>query len=153
MARVDARRARVLSVLPHAGGNVAPTVQLLVELAARGGQVEVLGHEQLRDVVSATGLDFRPFAHARPWNATVANPGLRSMLGYLRLASDRGLGMDVAAAVADREADVIIVDCMVPAALRSARASGAAVVMVMHTLSSYWTRSGRLGRRSVRGFG
>ena len=129
---------RILSVLPHAGGNVAPTLELLGELTDRGAQVRVLGHRQLAAGVADAGIDFQAFVHARPWSATVASPGVRSLLGYLPLASDRGVGTDIAAAARAWRADVVIVDCMLPGGLRAARRTGAAVVTVMHTLSGYW---------------
>ena len=87
---------RILSVLPHAGGNVAPTLEILRELARRGGEVVVLGHVQLASAVEAAGHGFRAFRHARPWSATVERPGWRSMIGWLPLASDRGVGRDIA---------------------------------------------------------
>lgn len=130
--------ARVFSVLPHAGGNVAPTIEILRELAARDHDVVVLGHTQLAGVAETAGLSFRPLAHARPWSPTAERPGIRSMLGYLPMASDRGTGRDVAAAAAEGRPDVVLVDCMLPGALRSAHATGAPVVMILHTVLGYW---------------
>jgi UDP:flavonoid glycosyltransferase YjiC (YdhE family) len=129
--------ARILSVLPHAGGNVAPTLEILGELARRGADVTVLGHAQLADAVEGAGFRFRSFKHARAWSATVESPGWRSLAGYLPLASDRGVGRDLAEA-AKVAPDLVMVDCMLPGALRAARATGAPVVMVMHAMISYW---------------
>ncbi len=133
---------RVVSVLPHAGGNVPPTIAILRELAARGHEVEVLGHGQLAARVTEAGLAFTPFRHARPWSAAVDRPGVRSMLGWLTLASDRGIGRDLADAVSDSPADLLLIDCMVPGALPAARAvsrrSGAPVAVLLHTFSGYW---------------
>jgi UDP:flavonoid glycosyltransferase YjiC (YdhE family) len=129
---------RILSVLPDAGGNAAPTLLVLAELARRGAEVRVLGHEQLRDRVGAADVGFTPFTRARRWSPVVADPGLRSMLGYLRLASDRGLGADVRSVAAGSAPDLVLVDCMLPGALRAARGTGAAVALFVHTLSRYW---------------
>jgi UDP:flavonoid glycosyltransferase YjiC (YdhE family) len=133
---------RIVSVLPHAGGNVPPTLAILRVLAARGHEVEVLGHAQLAERVSDTGLAFTPFRHARRWSAHADRPGLRSMLGWLTLASDRGIGRDLADAVAESPADLLLLDCMVPAALPAAssasQTSGALVAVLLHTLSGYW---------------
>jgi UDP:flavonoid glycosyltransferase YjiC (YdhE family) len=129
---------RILSVLPHAGGNVAPTLEILRELAQRGGEVTVLGHRQLASAVEGAGLAFRAFRHARRWSATVERPGWRSMIGWLPLASDRGAGRDVAEAAGELHPELIVVDCMLPGSLRAARATGAAVAMVMHTMIGYW---------------
>jgi UDP:flavonoid glycosyltransferase YjiC (YdhE family) len=130
--------SRFLSVLPEAGGNVPPTLELLRELAGRGHEVSVLGHRQVGPAVGSAGLPFRPFARARPWSAVVENPGFRSMLGYLPLASDRGIAADIREVTAAESPDVILVDCMVPVGLPAARAGGARVVLVMHTLYGYW---------------
>jgi UDP:flavonoid glycosyltransferase YjiC (YdhE family) len=130
--------SRVLSVLPEAGGNVAPTLEILRELAGRGHAVTVLGHRPLGPRVEAAGLGFRPFTRARPWSPVVADPGVRSMLGYLPLASDRGVAADLTAAAAALAPDVVLVDCMVPVGLRAARATGARVGLVLHTVYGYW---------------
>jgi UDP:flavonoid glycosyltransferase YjiC (YdhE family) len=135
---VRSTTVRVLSVLPYAGGNVEPTVAVLGRLAARGAEVEVLGHEPLRRVVEAAGLGFTPFERARRWSPVHERPGRRDLLRYLTLASDRGTGADLAAAARRRRPDVVLVDCMVPGALAAARATGAPVAMVVHTLSAYW---------------
>ena len=128
----------MLSVLPHAGGNVPATLPILAELAARGDAVIVLGHEQVRATVERGGMEFVAFQHARRWSASVDRPGMRSLAGYLTMASDRGSGRDVLRIAESFHPDVILLDCMVPGAMRSAKATGASVVMVMHTLYSYW---------------
>jgi UDP:flavonoid glycosyltransferase YjiC (YdhE family) len=130
--------ARILSVLPHAGGNVAPTVEILRALTGRGHDAVVLGHNQLASAADAAGLAFRPLEHARPWSPTVQNPTMMSLLAYLPMASDRGVGRDVALAAADAPPDIVLVDCMLPGALRAARATGAPVALVMHAPLGYW---------------
>ena len=130
--------ARILSVLPHAGGNVSPSLEILSELRRRGHDVLVLGHAQLAEPVAARGLGFRPFAHARPWSATSENPGLRSMAGFLLLASDRGARRDVSDAALDFQPELVVHDCMMPGALAASRRTGVPVVMVLHTLYPYW---------------
>ena len=69
----------------------------------------------------------------------VAKPGVRTMLGWLRLASDRGIRRDANAVLAAWPAQIVVIDCMIPVALKSARESGAKVVLLMHAFSSYWT--------------
>ena len=109
-------------------------------MSSRGGAqtVVVLGHGQLAPTVEAAGLPFRDFRHARPWSATVERPGWRSMIGWLPLASDRGVGRDIAQVARELRPELILVDCMLPGGLRAARATGATVVMVMHTVIGYW---------------
>ena len=49
--------------------------------------------------------------------------------------------------------DLILVDCMLPGGLRAARATGATVVMVMHTVIGYWEAQWGRARRSDCGCG
>ena len=130
--------ARILSVLPHAGGNVSPTLEILTELRGRGHDVLVLGHSQLARQVGSRDLEFRAFQHARPWSATSANPGLRSMAGFLLLASGRGARRDITDAASTFRPELVVHDCMMPGALAASRATGAPVAMVLHTLLPYW---------------
>ncbi len=109
---------------PHAGGNVAPTLLILTELRRRGHEVVVLGHHPLGDVVAAHGLTFASLRHARPWAAIVEQPGARSMAAYLTLASDRGIGRDLAALAAEARPDLVLVDCMVPRVVEGSPSDG-----------------------------
>ena len=116
--------SRILFVTPHAGGNVPPTLEIARELVAAGHDVRALGHARLEAQFTDTGATFRPFLRARPWSPVAERPGTRSMLGWLRLASDRGIAADVRDELARRPAEVVVVDCMVPVALRPARRAG-----------------------------
>lgn len=130
-----------LSVLPLAGGNVSPTLLIARELESRGHRVRILGHAGVAPELERAGLDggrFEAFERARPWNPRVADPGVRSMLAWLPLASDRGIGRDLEAAIARHRPDALLVDCMVPGALDAARRSGIPSAMLLHTLLGYW---------------
>lgn len=133
--------SRILFVTPHAGGNVPPTVAIARELLAGGHEVRVLGHPGLEQTFAGEGIPFRPFRHARSWNPITTRPSMLTMLGWLRLASERAIARDVRDELANEPADVVVVDCMVPVALRAARASGAHVMMLMHAFSGYWAGS------------
>lgn len=132
--------AQFLSVLPLAGGNVSPTLLIARELESRGHRIRILGHSGLLPEVERAGLDGRleTFERARPWNPRVADPGVRSMLAWLPLASDRGIGRDLEAAIARERPDVLLVDCMVPGALDAARRSAISSAMLLHTMLGYW---------------
>jgi UDP:flavonoid glycosyltransferase YjiC (YdhE family) len=132
--------ARFLSVLPLAGGNVSPTLLIARELESRGHRVRILGHAGLAPEVERAGLAGRleEFQQARPWNPRVPDPGVRSMLAWLPLASDRGIGSDLEAAIARVRPDVLLIDCMVPGALDAARRSGIPSAMLLHTMLGYW---------------
>ncbi|WP_136708740.1 nucleotide disphospho-sugar-binding domain-containing protein [Agromyces sp. H66] len=132
--------AHFLSVLPLAGGNVSPTLLIAEELESRGHRVRILGHAGLVPELERAGLAGRleAFERARPWNPRVADPGVRSMLAWLPLASDRGIGRDLEAAIARERPDALLVDCMVPGALDATRRSGIPAAMFLHTLLGYW---------------
>ncbi|MDF2575176.1 MAG: glycosyltransferase [Agromyces sp.] len=132
--------ANFLSVLPLAGGNVSPTLLIARELEARGHRVRILGHAGLAPEIERAGLGGRleAFERARPWNPRVADPGVRSMLAWLPLASDRGIGRDLEAAIARERPDALVVDCMVPGALGATRRSGIPAAMLLHTVLAYW---------------
>ena len=134
-----APRASILIVTASAGGNVPPTRAIAAELAERGHAIRVIGHEALAASFDEPGIDFIPYTRARRWNPIVRRPGVRSMLGWLGLASDSGIAADVAAELVRQPADVVIVDCMIPCALKPARRSGARVALLMHAFSGYWT--------------
>jgi UDP:flavonoid glycosyltransferase YjiC (YdhE family) len=140
---------RILLVTPSAGGNVPPTLAIAAQLLADGHDVLAIGHPQLQAAFSDAGVDFRPFTRARRWSPVTDRPGVRSMLGWLPLASDRGIEGDVGDELARRPVDVVVVDCMIPVALRAARRSGARVVLLVHAFSGYWidlwSRSNPLG--------
>lgn len=134
----DDRTTRILFVTPYAGGNVSPTLAIAGSLIADGQRVRMLGHPQLADGARQAEVPFVPFHHARRWSPLTPRPGLLSMLGWLRLASDPGIARDVAEELRRSEADVVVVDCMTPVALRAAHRSGAKVVLLMHAFSQYW---------------
>lgn len=115
-----------------------PTLAIARSLIAGGHLVRLLGHQQLADVAAQAEIPFVPFRHARPWSPLTPRPGLLSMLGWLRLASDPGIASDVTEELRRSAADVVVVDCMTPVALRAAHRSGAKVVILMHAFSQYW---------------
>ena len=130
---------RLLVATVDAGGNTQPTVGVVRELIRRGHEVQVLGHPSQRDRYGAM-TDFEPWRSARAWDPRPPQPGLRSMLGWLALASDPGFGKDVVTRARSRPPDVVLVDCMIPATLRPARQLGRPVVMLAHAFSGYWHR-------------
>lgn len=133
--------ARFLSLLPLAGGNVSPTLGILRELLTRGHSVRILGHPTVGPELERAGLgDVRldPVHHARPWNPRASDPGIRDMLAWLALASDRGIGRDLENAVASDRPDALLVDCMLPGALGAVRSCGIPAAILFHTLLPYW---------------
>jgi UDP:flavonoid glycosyltransferase YjiC (YdhE family) len=121
-----------------AGGNTLPTVAIANELVRRAHDVLVLGHGTQHAAFAAAGLRPRTWSSPRAWSPRADRPGVRTMLSWLPLASDRGYGRDLAAAVVDDDVDLVLVDCMIPGALRRVRATGVRVAVLVHAFSGYW---------------
>jgi UDP:flavonoid glycosyltransferase YjiC (YdhE family) len=132
--------ARILAVTWDGGGNVPPMLGIASELQRRGHQVRVLGHTQQRDAVTSAGLKFVPYRHARPWSPKVAATGARFLWRFLFEAfTDPGPGKDVCGELVRDPVDLVLVDSMSLASLRSAERSGVATAVLMHTLHRYHT--------------
>ncbi|MFD3454963.1 glycosyltransferase [Streptomyces sp. NPDC058691] len=129
--------ARILFVTWDGGGNVPPALGIAAELARRGDSVRFLGHPQQRRQIEAAGFRFEPCSTARPWSATART----GPAGYLRMFTDPGPGRDLAAAVAREPADLVVIDCLSFAALRTAQEMGLRHVVLAHTFHGYLTRS------------
>ena len=129
---------RVLAATVDAGGNTPPTLAVLRELAGRGHEVQALAHGAQQTDLALAGAAARPWTSPRPWDPRPARPGARSLLAWLGLASDPGYGRDLRAAALAGRPDVVLVDCMIPGALRGARAAGAPVAVLAHAFSDYW---------------
>jgi UDP:flavonoid glycosyltransferase YjiC (YdhE family) len=129
---------RVLVATVDAGGNSPPTLAILRELVGRGHDVRALAHGTQQPDLELAGVAARPWTSPRPWDPRPAQPGARSLLAWLRLASDPGYAQDLRAAALLVRPDVVLVDCMIPGALRGARAAGAPVALLVHAFSDYW---------------
>lgn len=125
-------------VVPDAGGNVQPSLRIGRALTDRDHQVIVLGHEQLRAASTAVDLSFEPFIEARTWRPVHERPGIRTLLGWLALATDRGIGRDLQRVARAWSPDLVVVDCMVPAVLPVAHKLGVPTAIIMHTVQRYW---------------
>lgn len=130
--------AGVVMVVPDAGGNVQPSMRIGRALADRGHRLTILGHESLRAASTAADLAFEPFVEARAWRPVHDRPGTRTLLGWLALASDRGIGRDLQRVAQAGSPDLVVVDCMIPAVLPVVRKLGVPVSMIMHTVQEYW---------------
>lgn len=126
---------KTLFLTADLGGNVPPTLAVAKELARRGVDVEVAGLEDGR-----TAFDQPPF-RAGVAVRSQGGMGPAKVGAMMRLMASRRTAAEVAALAAERRADVVVVDCMLPAPIRGALRSGAPVVVLFHTFGAYWTRS------------
>ncbi|MBZ5737317.1 glycosyltransferase [Nocardioides mangrovi] len=130
----------VLFVTWDGGGNVPPAVALAHELVGRGHSVRFLGHPTQTATLAATGLDVVPSHHLRPFDSARDYSALR-MLGTF---ADRGTGRDLLGAVADRPADLVVVDALAFGAMDAARRAGLRYAVLEHMYDAAY-RSGILG--------
>jgi UDP:flavonoid glycosyltransferase YjiC (YdhE family) len=127
--------AEILFVTWDGGGNVPPALGIAEALTARGHTVRFVGHPGQRPALEAAGFEVAPSRHAREFSALDSNspPALVAMFG------DRGLGRDVVAALADRDADVIVVDCLLFGVMDELTRAGRQYVVLEHLYDAYLT--------------
>lgn len=126
---------KALFLTADLGGNVPPTLAVAEELARRGVEVEVAGLQDGR-----TAFDQPPFP---PGSAvrSQGSTGVAKAGAMRRVMLSRKTSAQAATLVAERRADVVVVDCMLPALIRGALDSGVPVAVLFHTFGAYWTRS------------
>jgi len=127
---------KALLLTADLGGNVPPTLAVAEALARRGVETEVAGLGAGR-----TALPQVPFAPATAIKPEGRRRGPGDLGALRRLMTGRGTSATAAALIAERRADIVVVDCMTPAPLRGALDSGVPVVVLFHTFGRYWLRS------------
>ncbi|GGO90393.1 glycosyl transferase [Nocardioides phosphati] len=127
----------ILFITWDGGGNVPPLLGIAAELQSRGHQVRVMGHAQQAEFVEASGLSLVPFTTARAFTCG----GKNSPFDYLGVFGDRAMGRDVLAELADRPADLVVVDCLLFGPIEAVAASGTPYVLLEHTYAEYFTRT------------
>ncbi|MFC0674533.1 glycosyltransferase [Brachybacterium hainanense] len=127
---------RALFLTADLGGNVPPTLSVAEELTRRGVDVEVTGLDEGRTALPQTA--FEPALAAGPG---AGGRGLAKAGSMLRLMAGRGTRGAAERLVPDRQADVVVVDCMLPAVLAGALRAEAPVAVLFHTLGEYWIRA------------
>jgi UDP:flavonoid glycosyltransferase YjiC (YdhE family) len=143
--------AEILFVTWDGGGNVPPALGIATELTARGHAVRVLGHQSQQTSLAAAGFDVAPTREARAFSALDKN----SPLALVAMFGDRGLGRDVLAALAERPADAVVVDCLLFGVMAELREAGRPYVVLEHLYDAYlrggWMRGPMgLGMRAKR---
>jgi UDP:flavonoid glycosyltransferase YjiC (YdhE family) len=127
---------RALFLTADLGGNVPPTLSVAEQLALRGVEVEVAGLPTGR-----TTLAQPPFAPAVAAAPRGTGPDPRTPLAMLRLMAGRSARERAARLARGRRADLVVVDCMLPAVLAGALDTGIPVAVLFHTVGAYWIHS------------
>jgi UDP:flavonoid glycosyltransferase YjiC (YdhE family) len=142
--------ARILVVTWDGGGNVPPMLGIATCLGVRGHTVRVLGHPQQAGAVADAGVEFTAYRQASAWSPREPVPDLRWSMGMLGLSVETGHGRDVAAELEGPDApDLVLVDCMRLAALRTGLRAGVPMVALVHTFHRYVARTWARGPAGV----
>lgn len=127
---------KVLFLTADLGGNTPPTLTVAKALASRGVEVEIAGLKPGR-----TALPQIPFRVATAIKPDGRPQDLREAAAMTRLMTSRKTAAKTSALIAERCADLVVVDCMIPAVIRGALGTGVPMVLLFHTFSEFWTRS------------
>lgn len=133
-------------------GNVPPALAICVELVARGHTVRVLASARQVGDLAGRGLEVAAYRHAFPWSGQQRRSSTRAALDFARLVGDRRVGRDLADAHAERPADVVVVDAMIPGALIAARRLAIPAVALMHTFAAFFLGAPMETAGRLRGF-
>jgi UDP:flavonoid glycosyltransferase YjiC (YdhE family) len=144
--------ASLLILTVDGSGNVPPALAIGAELVRRGHTVRVLGHARQAADVAAHGLDFVPYRHAFPWSGQQTRSSVRAALDFVRLVGDPGGGIDAREALRARPTDAVLVDAMIPGALRAALQSGVPTAALMHTFAEFFLARPMEAAGRFRGF-
>lgn len=131
--------ADVLFVTWDGGGNVPPALGLAAELSARGHRVRVQGHRAQAGAVARAGLEYVAFPHVREFVGAEPNPGgtVPATARLVAMFTDRTMGADVVAEAARVHTDLVVVDCMLVAAMRAVADAGLPYVSLEHLFDGY----------------
>lgn len=137
------RRGRFLITTWEGGGNVPPALALGMRLRRRGHDVRLIGSVAQAGAAAEAGLDWTAYRRVPAWPAGVPLeddfPGLKTML------EGPDMARDIFDELQERPVDVLVADCMSPAAMAAGSAAGVAMVVLVHLLYSQYS-SGRAGR-------
>lgn len=113
-------------------------MMLAKELQDRGHTVRFLGHASQVGAFAAAGLPFRPYPTAGAFKVESSPLRLLHMVkGLFQLVAGSAMARDVAAELAARSADVVVVDCALFGVMEGLRRSGRDYVVLEHTFDSF----------------
>ncbi|HRI96166.1 MAG TPA: hypothetical protein PLZ93_11165, partial [Nocardioides sp.] len=128
--------AEILFVTWDGGGNVPPALGIARELMTRGHGVRFLGHAVQLDTLAAAGMETVRPREARDFD----NRRDYSPLAMMATFGDRGLGRDLLRAVAERPADLVVVDGLMFGAMRAAADAGLHYAVLEHMYDAAYRR-------------
>lgn len=135
--------ASILIVGADAGGNVPPAVAIAREASRRGHAVVLAGHGRRAAEDPPTGTDLLRLESLAGHDLTRATGRLGQMRALNRMATDESVSREVAALIAERRPDAVVVDCIMLSSLKAALASGAPTAALFHTVGSFMLNAAR----------
>jgi UDP:flavonoid glycosyltransferase YjiC (YdhE family) len=114
------------------GGNLPPLLAAASVLSDRGHDVTVLGSGETRD--AARRLRLRVAGYRRSPDPNVAVAFEEQAAEVMATAAGADIALDVAEVLARLQPDVAVVDCMLPAAVAAALATGTPTASLVHFL-------------------
>ena len=126
----------ILFVTWDGGGNVPPALGIAAELRSRGHVIRFLGHSSQHRALSDADFEVAPNRHARAFSALDDNSPARMIATF----GDTGMGKDLLDAVAQRPADLVVIDCLMFGALDAARRANLRYAVLEHFYDSYYEK-------------
>ena len=123
---------KILFAIVDGGGNIAPQLAVARALAARGAEVQVLGHRGIREKVEAAGFAFEPFTDGQHFDPTAQRSLGAMMTAFARVAADRQLGRCVVEAARRHGVDAVVVDMILTAGIPEIANSGIPTIVFVH---------------------
>jgi UDP:flavonoid glycosyltransferase YjiC (YdhE family) len=131
---------RFLLATMDGAGNLEPILGLIDALVARGHEIHVVAHDVQRARIEVSGGRFISYETAPQWDQGV--PGWLGQFGdagALVAAFGPKSAADLLGAARRLAPDAVLVDCMMPHALRAAKSQGLKTVALVHAPYSAWT--------------
>jgi UDP:flavonoid glycosyltransferase YjiC (YdhE family) len=115
-----------------AGGNLPPLLSAASLLHCRGHEVTVLGSAETRDAASVLGLGVTGYRRSPDPDPRVEFEAQADLM--LATMAGAEIALDARDALAELQPDLAAVDCMLPAAIAAARATGTPTASLVHFL-------------------
>ncbi|GAA2083547.1 hypothetical protein GCM10009840_20200 [Pseudolysinimonas kribbensis] len=130
--------SEVLIATLDAGGNLPPALALARLLGERGDHVRFLSSPAQHDAIHRAGHPVRTYSSAAPVDSR--RTGGLPAIAWRQVAAfaDRGAAADVIAEASRVPTDLVVIDCLMVAAVRDAVATGLPVVSLVHTMWSFF---------------
>jgi UDP:flavonoid glycosyltransferase YjiC (YdhE family) len=123
-------RALVITWAP--GGNLPPLLAVASLLDRRGHEVKILTSGETRDAARRLGLDVTDYPRSPDPDTGVPFEAQAELM--MASAAGPEIALDARDALDELRPDLAVVDCMLPAAIAAARATGTPTVSLVHFL-------------------